>query len=313
MFTTLGIDIGATKTDLALIDSEGRITDRKKIATPVEIGAEAAISQIVREAAKLSSSQKPLAAGIGIAGQIYEGVLKRAPNLNWTEVPITQIFSQQLQMPVETTNDVRAALLGEWTYGAGKGYANVVCIFIGTGIGGAVLVNNALMEGSTGCAGELGHMTLDLNGPRCSCGNAGCLEALASGWALAKQARESIRQNPLAGTAIFESAGENMDRVTTYAILDAYRMDDPTAHLLINNALSAICAGCVNIIHAFNPECLILGGGLGLALPNLIEQATQYVQTFALKASSPHLRICKAQLGNDAGVIGAGVLARQLI
>ena len=171
-------------------------------------------------------------------------------------------MSKALGVPTVVINDVRAATWAEWKYGAGKGVKDLVCIMIGTGIGGGIVNDGKLFIGSSNSAGELGHFPIQLNGPKCTCGNFGCLEALAAGWALAKHAKEAIRQNPNEETAIRELVNGNLEAITAREVIQAALQGDPLGVRIVEKAMEAIVAGCVGYVNALNPERLILAGGL---------------------------------------------------
>ena len=173
------------------------------------------------------------------------------------------------------TNDVRAATWGEWRHGAGQGAEDLICLFIGTGIGGGVVSGGRMLTGCTNTAGELGHMTTDLNGPRCTCGHRGCLEALAGGWAIARRAREAIRDAPAArqGLPCKPRGSKNRWRLKTSTPRwwpPRPRPHDPLARLMVDEVARALIAGTVSLVNAFNPCRLILGGGVMQGLPELM-------------------------------------------
>lgn len=304
----IGVDIGGTKILVAAVHPNGAIIAQERLAVQ-DPAPQILIQEILEAIEKLKAKTKSpfLSIGIGIAGQIKpeEGIVAFAPNLEgWHDVPVKQMINERLDLPVALVNDVRAAAYGEWLYGAGKNCSDFVCLFIGTGIGGGIFSGNRLLTGTSNTAGELGHMTLDLNGPLCTCGNRGCLEALASGWALTRDAREGIQKDRRRGRVLLQLA-DAIPQVNTYHILRAAKEGDPLSVEIVQNALDAIAAGCVNIVNVFNPQKLILGGGLGLALPGLAAYVSQRVQKYALKTASKPLSVLEAHLGAEANVIGA--------
>lgn len=310
-----GIDIGGTKIEIACIGENGKILERKKIQTHVEAGPLAIIQEIVDVVQELQDQSKGQAnaVGIGMAGQIAigSGIVKYAPNLNWENVPLQSTLSDQLNLPVVVTNDVRAATWGEWIHGAGQGSDNIVCLFIGTGIGGGVVANGQIVAGNNNSAGELGHTVIQINGPACSCGNKGCLEAFAGGWALTRHAREIVKNNPQEAAQLLGQVKDN-EELTSYHIIQSAKMGDLLAQKILAEAIEAITIGCSNFLNAFNPEKLIIGGGLGLALPDLIEKITLGVKQKALKSATENLQVLYASLHTDAGVVGAATLALKM-
>jgi glucokinase len=310
----IGVDIGGTKIAVAMIQSNGSILTYKKFPTRVKDGPEAIVDDIVGAIVELKKeTQRSVSGiGIGIAGQINqdENIVLFAPNLGWREIPLKTLLSKYVNLPIILVNDVRAATVGEWKFGAGNNCDDFVCLFIGTGIGGGIISGGHLLTGASNSAGELGHMIVSLNGPKCTCGSVGCLEAFASGWALAKNAREKIEKDEQAGKTILQLSEGSIQGIRANHIVEAAKSHDPLAESIIKDALQAITAGCISIVNTFNPQKLIIGGGLGLALPNVLEHVKNGVHRCALKAATSSLTIEKALLGNDAGMIGAASLVK---
>ena len=305
----IGIDIGGTKIIVAGISDEGKVLQHFKIPTRVKDGPAAIEKDIITEANKLreSAEENPSAIGVGMAGQILPntGIVKFAPNLGWRNIDLQGNLTKALGARTAVMNDVRAATWAEWKYGAGKGAQNIVCLMIGTGIGGGIILDGKLMTGATNSAGELGHFPIDLNGPKCTCGNFGCLEALAAGWALAKQAKEAIAKQPEAGVAILKEADNKIDAISAKHVVEAARQGDPLAQQIVEKAIDAIIAGSIGYVNALNPNRLILAGGLGTAFPYLVERVTKGVKERALEAATANLQVVYAALTAEAVAIGA--------
>jgi glucokinase len=309
----MGVDLGGTKVEVAQVDSDGQVRRRLRRATDVKDGPDAIEAEIVSAVRELQESTGSSAAGVGVgvAGQIEpaSGVVHFAPNLDWHEVPLQADLSRTLRLPVVVTNDVRAAAWGEWLHGAGQGCDDLVCLFVGTGIGGGVVSGGRMLSGCSNAAGELGHITVDLHGPLCHCGNQGCLEALAGGWAIARRAQEAIAAHPAAGASLVQMAGGQQQAVTAKIVAQAFHAGDPLARKLVDEVAQALIAGAVGLVNAFNPCRLILGGGVIEGLPELVDRIDQGVCERALEAASAPLQVLPAQLKNDAGVVGAAALA----
>ena len=191
-YYTLGVDLGGTKIKTALVDVSGRILSVEKHPTYAEKGSKGVISEVLAciDGCLSKARQKARAVGIGIAAQVdWKGVVRSAPNLKWRNVPLKEKLEARLGIPVFVINDVRAATFGEWRYGSGKGVDDLAVLFVGTGIGGGVISGGNIITGCSNTGGELGHITIVLDGRKCSCFNAGCLEAYAGGWAIAEYAR----------------------------------------------------------------------------------------------------------------------------
>lgn len=295
----LGVDLGGTKIAMGAVNRAGKIIESLRVATKASEGPAAIEQQISSGVEELSAKMgsAPVGVGIGVAGQVdpNNGVVHFAPNLpGWKNIPLQSDLVKVLGLPVAVLNDVRAATWGEWKHGAGKGCGDFVCVFLGTGIGGGVVSNNVLLSGYGNSAGEIGHMTIDLYGPLCTCGNRGCFEALAGGWAIARSANEAF---------FLPSAS----RLPLHAdeVIEAAKNGDSIAMAIIDKAFEAIIAGSVGIINAFNPQRLIFGGGLAAGLEVVAEVVDAAVRGRALSAATEKLEVVSGQLGNDAGVIGA--------
>jgi glucokinase len=309
----IGIDLGGTKVLVAQVSRNGVLLNEERFsthdaATPDHLvdRLAIAISDLVKK-----SSTPPIGIGIGMAGQIEAttGKVLLAPNLGWINFPLSQKLTQKVNLEVTVENDVRAATYGEWKLGAGKGYDDIVCLFLGTGIGGGIVSGGQMLVGVSNSAGELGHTTVQIDGPKCHCGNLGCLEAFAGGWAIAAQAQQVLRQHPDAAKGLLAAAQGKIDGITAKMVIDAAANDDPVAHQVVDRALRAVEAGAVSIVNAFNPGRLIIGGGLGQGLPDLIPRLQKSIAERALPSPRAQVTVLPAALGQNAGVIGAALRA----
>jgi glucokinase len=217
-----------------------------------------------------------------------------------------------LDLPVSVLNDVRAATWGEWLHGAGRGYDDLVCLFIGTGIGGGAVCGGRLLTGADNSGGEFGHIGVSLDGPRCSCCNRGCLESLAGGWAIARQAREAIGADPPAGKGMLDRADKDMQRVTARVVADAFHEGDSLATQIVERVSSALESGTVSMVNAFNPRRIILGGGVIHGLPELRNRLESHLRRNALKVAVESLEVVTASLGEDAAALGAAAYAHRI-
>jgi glucokinase len=308
----LGVDLGGTKIEIALLDFEGQILSSHRYPTSPEKGAEGIITDIIACADQCldKAAKEAQALGIGVAGQVdLEGNVRYAPNLGWRNVPLKLKLEKGLRLPVVVTNDVRAATWGEWRYGSGKDVDDLVVIFVGTGIGGGVVSGGRVLTGCTNTAGELGHMTLIEGGRSCHCPNRGCLEAYAGGWAIAARAQEAIQADPQNGKQMASLAG-SLEKITARTVSQAYREGDALAKKLVEETGQYLAAGVVSIVNAFNPCLVILGGGVIEGMPELIRIVDTITRKNALKVAVENLKIVKAALGGKAGVVGAAALAQ---
>lgn len=289
---SIGIDIGATKIKIGLVDALGKVIKSADLLTDLTKSPKQICDEITATAKSISkkSPSEPKSLGIGVAAQIDSsmGILISSPNLKWKNIPLADWFSCELALPTYVTNDVRAATWAEWKFGSGIGTNDLVCLFFGSGIGGGVISNGTLLQGSTFTAAELGHMIIDPKGPICGCGNRGCLEAFASGHGLTRRTNGAL---------------------TAKEIATAYRENDPHSIQLIKEGNNALKVGLISIIHAFNPSKIIFGGGLYEGFPELFNSLPQHCLDNAFAASTKKLSFENAALKNDAGMIGAANFA----
>jgi len=316
-YLSIGVDLGGTKTEISLIDNSGQVLHSLRRPTPVDDKGEAIEKEITNAVQELQNKAKTRidCIGIGIAGQIdsTQGIVRFAPNLKWHNVPLQRNLEKALNIPIYLANDVRAATFGEWIYGAGKGCKDLVCIFLGTGIGGGIVSDGQLLQGASNTAGEIGHMTIDFNGPPCTCPNRGCLEAFAGGWAIAKRAQKAIFENPKQGKAILEMAGGSPENVAAKTVIQAANQSDPLARKIMEEVFQALIAGTVNLINAFNPSRIVFGGGLLDGIPEVIDILNIEARKRALEAATAPLQILSTKLQGKAGAIGAAAMAKRML
>jgi glucokinase len=308
-----GVDLGGTKIEVGQVDHAGNMLNRLRRKTQVDGGPEAVQREIISAVHELMSDtgSSPVGIGVGVAGQVEPdtGLVRFAPNLDWHDVALEAELADALQLPVVVTNDVRAITWGEWLHGAGQGCDDLICLFIGTGIGGGIVSGGRMLSGCNNTAGEMGHMTVYLHGPACHCGNHGCLEALAGGWAIARQAHDAILADPVAGAAMLKLVEDDVDAVTAEVVAQAAHAGDLLAQRLVDEVGETLAAGLVGLVNALNPCRLILGGGVVDGLPELLEIVDRGVRRYALSAATATLEIVSPKLQDDAGVIGAAALA----
>ena len=318
----LGIDLGGTKTLAAVVDiTSGEVVGSARKRTRAERGQDFVSQRTIElataaiSAANLSPDDSVIAIGVGAAGQIdrKKGVVVDAPNLGVHDMPLGEILSNQFGKPVYVGNDVEVAAQGENIYGSGHGYNNFVCIFIGTGIGSGIVQNGHLYMGLTGTAGEVGHTIIEANGRICGCGGRGCLEAYASRTAITKAIMAEIhhgRPSILADDAARQlRQGETVIRSGILA--DAIQQKDELTIEIIAEAGDYLGRALGSILNFYNPDCIILGGGVIEAVDLLFETAVHRARTTALAAPSK-TPILRAKLGDFSGVVGAACLGAQL-
>jgi len=299
----------------------GEVVSTERKRTRAEKGQEYVSQQIINvstaavESAKLPSGAKITGVGIGAAGQIdrKNGLVLDAPNLGVKDMPMADILSKQFGKPVAVGNDVEVAALGEYIFGAGRGYSTFVVIFVGTGIGGGIVQNGRLYSGLTGTAGEIGHMTIQAGGRICPCGSRGCLEAYASRTAITRAIMAEIhhgRTSVLTGEAELQlSEGETIIRSGLLA--NALSRADALVSEIVTEAADFLGYGLASVMNFFNPECIILGGGVIEAVDLLFEHAVHRARITALSDPGHKTKIIRAKLGDFSGVVGAACLGAQ--
>ncbi len=310
----LGIDLGGTKILTAVTDAGGRIWSRDQSVTPAKDGPEAVVKSILQSAGRALKQAGITAAaldtiGIGAPGlsNPETGVLFTSPHLpGWHDVPLRDILEKELGKKVFLINDANAAAIGELYYGAGRGARNFIYITVSTGIGGGIIIGGKIYTGATGTAGELGHMTIDAEGPSCQCGNRGCWETLASGTALAREAGYRIKNG--ARTSILEYAG-GPEEINAEAVSRAAQAGDGLAAELIARTAYYLGVGLANLINIFNPELIIIGGGLSNIGDSLLKPAFEEAGRRAFPPPCQAVRFALAELGRDSGAIGAAAYA----
>jgi glucokinase len=313
----LGVDSGGTKVEAALVDAQGKVLASSRRPGGVQTTPAELVADLTVWAAKLPQGpygSRIAALGLGVAGQVDQatGTVRRSPNLpEWLNVPIREMLERAIQVPTFVINDVQAATLGEWKLQPGVGASDMVCLFVGTGIGGGVVSSGRLQFGDSGSAGELGHTVLDYRGSPCHCGNTGCLEAHAGGWAIALRAQQAVVAAPGAGSAIMTLAGNVLEAISAETVATAAHRGDPMAQRLVEEVGEALGAGVASIVNAFNPHLVILGGGVIEGLPELIDMARHSVRQRSLPSARDSVEITKARLGNHAIVIGAALWAQE--
>lgn len=308
---TLGIDLGGTTARAAVVDEYGRILTSSKLAL-TERSPSAVVEVIAQAAAGALAAvggQEVRGCGVGAAGQIHRdsGIIAVAPNLGWRNVPLGALLTERLGRPARIVNDLAAAAFGELHAGAGRGATDVYTVFVGSGVGSAIIANGQLVRGGGGVAGELGHTKVIPGGRRCGCGELGCLEAYAGGHNLIAQARELM----VAGrsTVLSDLTGGEPSHLTPLTIEKAAEAGDPGAREIHERAGQMLGMAIANMVTVLNPARLILGGGVLMNCPGIRRYVVEAVQTLASNSSREGLLIAEAELGDDSGLIGAAMLA----
>jgi len=311
----LGIDLGGTKILTSVINPKGEMLSRDHSVTPAAEGPEGVIRAILASAGRALegasiATDRVSAVGVGAPGltDTQAGILFISPNLpGWENVPLRDIIQERLKKKAFLINDGNAAALGEHYFGAAKGVTHFIYVTISTGIGGGIVIDGKILNGSKGMAGEIGHMTISEEGPTCQCGNRGCWEALASGTALAKVARKRIETG--ADTTILGFADGKIENVTAQNVQSAAEKGDPVANDLILQTAYYFGVGLANLVNIFNPEMIVIGGGLSNMGDRLLKPAYEVVEKRAFNRAYRTVRFVRAALGRNSGVLGAAAFA----
>jgi glucokinase len=323
MARTLGIDFGGTKILAGVVDSEtGEILSQAKKRTRAEHGSDDIVSRLLDVAEDAlqgsgSAREDVRSIGIGVAGQVdrQKGELIRAPNLpnELLGTAISDRVRQSLKLPVTLANDVVAAAAGEAAFGSGKGHPDFVCVFIGTGIGGAIYQGGRPYQGATSTAGELGHTVIEQGGRVCGCGGLGHLEAYASRTAIVRTILGAMRQGRRTSLEAVDPNPNPDDPahspIRSKALAEAVHTGDPLATTMVTNAARYLAAGLVSVVNFYNPPRIILGGGVVDAVDLYFDVSSALVQQEALQVPRQSVEIVRTGLGDYSGIVGAAVLA----
>jgi len=310
---TIGVDVGGTKIAAGVVDPEGKLIEKVRVETPAAT-AQAVEAGIVAAVRQLLERHLVASVGLAVAGFVDEqrSVLRFAPNLPMVERPLREIVGGAVGLPVVVENDANAAAWGEYRFGGGRGNHDVVLITVGTGLGGGVVLKGHLLRGAFGSAGEFGHVRMVPGGLPCGCGNHGCWEQYTSGSALIREARFLARTRPEDAGRLLELAGGDPEEVTGPMITSAARAGDATSLALLADVGRWLGEGIADLANVLDPAAVVVGGGVSDAGDLLLGPArTAYEAMLSAGAHRPHLQIVAAELGNDAGLLGAADLARQ--
>lgn len=311
----VGIDVGGTNIVAGTVAEDGsEVLGLVSEPTIAEQGADAVVARIVklaRASIAAAGRREIVGAGIGSPGPLNTetGVVILTPNLGWVNMPLRDRIADALQLPATLDNDANCAIFGEWWRGAAQGVDHVVGLTIGTGVGGGIVLRGEIYHGASDVAGEIGHMTIEANGRRCKCGNDGCLEAYASGPAIAARAVEGIESG--AETALPQYVAGDLSRLTAQVVYEAAHDGDAYALETVRDTAKLLGAGVANIVNIFNPEVVVICGGVTLAGEKLFGPLRSEVQRRAFKPAWEVCRILPGTLTGTAGVYGAAAVFMQ--
>lgn len=296
---SIGVDIGRTKVAIAIVNQAGTIETQKVIPTDLSISPEAMIN-VIAEEIKLMTIQSPIpeneivGIGVGAPGPLdsKKGIITCPPNLqDWVDIPVVELLQQSFSIPVSLENDANAAALAEKWIGAGKNNDNFVYMTISTGIGAGIIADGRLLRGVEGNAGEIGHTVVDPSFGKCSCGQYGCLESIASGSSIARRASEMMNRD-----------------LSTKEVFDLYAKGNAEIADYMESVFRVLGVACVSIINTFDPEKIVIGGGVSKVGDSLFNSIQAYVSQYALNSPRKDVHIVPAKLEQNAGVVGAAAL-----
>jgi glucokinase len=311
---TVGVDIGGTKVAAGVVTHAGVVLEQVRRETPDRTKAPDVVEDTIVDAVlDLAERHELHAVGIGAAGFIdaTRSHVLFSPHLSWRNEPLREAISSRLRLPVVVENDANAALWAEWRFGAARGASHIVCVNLGTGIGGAILVDGRLQRGRYGMAGEFGHMQVVPDGRRCECGNRGCWEQYASGNALVREAREMATARSPVAQSILDRAGGDVEAITGPLVTAAAQDGDPAARELVEEVGGWLGLGIANLVAALDPGTVVVGGGLSEVGEMLLAPARDtFRRSLSGRRFRPEADVVQAELGNSAGLVGAADLAR---
>jgi glucokinase len=309
----LGIDIGGTNLVVGSVAEDGSALHAlDSEPTHAEAGQTDVLDRLITLAQRTIERTRQevrgadiIGVGVGAPGPLdtKQGIVLLTPNLGWVNLPLRQIIHERLGLPAALDNDANCAVLGEWWMGAARGTRNAIGITIGTGIGGGIIVDGKLYHGASDCAGEIGHTTIDTEGRRCKCGNYGCLEAYASGPNIALRAVEELKAGAVSRLADY--VGGDLRQVTAQTVYQAAHDGDQLALEVVNDTAKFLGVGIANLLNVFNPEVVVVCGGVTLAGDRLFDPLRREVARRAFKPAVSVCRIIPCELSGTAGVYGA--------
>lgn len=320
----IGVDLGGTNIVVGILPIDGgtgEVLALKSEPTEAQRGAKFVVDKIVlliEEAraevvGRFGGSRSDFAGiGIGAPGPLDRpaGVVIQAPNLGWRNFPLRDLVSNAVNLPAVLDNDANCATYGEWWLGAGRNVNTLIGLTLGTGIGGGIVLNGEIFHGVSDAAGELGHMTIEANGRKCACGNYGCLEAYASGPNIAARAREGLESGY--ESMLSDLVENRLDRITAATVYEASVLGDPYANEVMRETAKFLGAGVANVVNIFNPEMVVIAGGVTQAGDHLFVPLRAEARRRAFRSAMDACEIVAATLPGTAGIIGAaGVFKKE--
>jgi glucokinase len=312
MGLTIGVDIGGTKIAAGVVDEEGSILETVQVPTPPS--PEGVVDAIVEAVRQVSTGHQIEAVGIGAAGYVDDkrATVLFAPNIYWRHEALKDKVEQRVGLPVVVENDANAAAWGEYRFGAGQGHSDVICITLGTGLGGGIIIGNKLRRGRFGVAAEFGHVRVVPDGLLCGCGSQGCWEQYASGRALVRYARQRANATPENAEILLALGDGTVEGIEGRHISAAARQGDLVAVDSFRELARWAGAGLADLASLFDPSAFIVGGGVSDEGELVLDPIRKSFRRWLIGGQwRPHAQVLAAQLGGKAGLVGAADLARQ--
>lgn len=320
----IGVDIGGTKIAAGLVNRSGEIQYQTRVPMVSNAGAAVGLAAVKSAIDSVSaksihdSDARRLIRGIGICSpgplDPHTGVVINPPNLPcWRDFPLAAELTRTYRLPVKVDNDANAAALAETLWGAGRGFKSVFYATIGTGIGTGIILDGRIYYGRTGAAAEGGHMTIDYRGPRCGCGKLGCIEAFASGPAIARRARAKLAEEPSRRSMILELASGSMDAVNSEMVGRAQAAGDPVAREILQETVELLSVWLGNIVDLLDPDVMIMGGGVTPMLRPFFDEIRENLPAHSVNPRCKEIPLVPAHYGADAGVAGGAALCSEVL
>ena len=307
----IGVDLGGSSIKLGIVSNSGKIIQKISLRTEAEKGPKHVITNITSGIKELTEKSNNKIAGIGIGcpGVVTpgKGIVENPPNLpGWNKVNIGKIISQEFKKPVLVDNDANAAAIGELTFGSGKKYKSFIMITLGTGVGGGIVIDKKIYHGDYGAAGEIGHISIDHNGPKCNCGSYGCIEAYAGNLYLRERVRAELKKHP--ESKIWELINNDLSKVSPRNVQDAAEAGDEFAVSVIDQLGFHLGSAFTSLCNVLDITIFIIGGGIaGFGKP-LFDSIKKTIAKRVMAPIKPRVRVLPAKLKNDAGIKGASAL-----
>jgi glucokinase len=311
----LAVDVGGTNLAGGLVDSHGAVLTSRCVATDRHGRGDGVLKNLlefvaglVNEAGTLRVSVRGI--GVGVPGAVEEGTGRIGPDIQnipeFANLPLWAVLNEHTGLRVVVDNDVNALCLAEWTFGQAQGLRHVAMIAVGTGVGGGLILNGSLVRGASGYGGEVGHITVEMDGRPCFCGSRGCVKAYASGPDIVAQVRELLEEGP--SSTWTELTGGNLSRINPPLVFRAADRGDPVAEVVVAKAAQALGAGVAALVNLCNPEMIVLGGGVMEAGEVLMEPVRRWARFYAFERAVTRTRIVRSGLSKQSGILGAAAL-----